>query len=98
MSDNYDGHWWNDPLGLTKILRSQGTLDEDECYIEPHETKSDLRKWQEEQRKDWCVDCQWEHKERLAFPCNSCNRNLDANFPECGDSFIKKKVGDDYEE
>ena len=90
---NYDGHWWNDPLGLTMIMRSQGTLDEDECYIEPHETKSELRKWQEEQRKDWCVGCQWELSSRDKFPCTDCNRNIDATNPR-GDSFIKKKVAE----
>jgi len=31
---SYDGDWWRDPMGLTMIMRSQGTLDEDEFIIE----------------------------------------------------------------
>lgn len=89
-----DEHWWNNPLGLSMILREQGILDEDELLYPPEEPKpkSELRLFQEELRQDWCTGCEWEHKERLAFPCNSCNRNIDANFPERGDSFCKKKV------
>jgi hypothetical protein len=90
-NDDY-GHWWNDPFGYSKILRAQGLLDEDELVIEAtQEEKTDLRKFQEELRKEWCVGCCWEFKDRQRFPCDSCNRNLDAKHPEKGDAYIRRK-------
>lgn len=66
-----EGHWWRDPFGLTKILREQGVLDEDEFAL----SKEDYDK--EVQGKDRynCRFCEWEYSNIQSHPCNDCSRN-----------------------